>query len=60
MANILNIKVDVIIDKKLIRPNDNPQIIGSNKKIKTELGWDTQYHLDQSLADILNYWEDQL
>jgi GDP-4-dehydro-6-deoxy-D-mannose reductase len=57
MATKLNIKVDIVINNNLLRPNDNPIIIGSNNKIRRELGWYLQYDLNQSLDDILNYWE---
>jgi hypothetical protein len=30
-------------------------IIGSNEKIRTELGWLTNITLEQSLAEIINY-----
>jgi len=36
---------------------DNKQIIGSNAKIKRELGWQNNIPLDQSLKDIISYWE---
>ena len=57
MADILNLKVNIIVDERLIRPDDNKKIIGSNKKINQSLGWKPQLTLKQSLCDILNYWE---
>jgi len=57
MADILNMKVNIIVDERLIRPDDNKKIIGSNKKIKQSLGWKPKFTLKQSLYDILNYWE---
>jgi len=57
MAAQLNIHLDIHIDNQLIRPNDNKIIIGSNKKIKKEMGWNNSIPLEQSLSDILSYWE---
>lgn len=57
MAEELNIEVDIIVDNRLIRPADNKKIIGSNEKIKRELGWRNTIPLKQSLKDILLYWE---
>jgi GDP-4-dehydro-6-deoxy-D-mannose reductase len=57
MAKQLNIEVDIKIDKRLIRPADNKIIIGSNEKIKRELGWKNNIPLEQSLKDIISYWE---
>lgn len=57
LSGILKIKVEIKINKSLIRPNDNKIIVGSNKKIKNETGWRNRISLDQSLTDIINYWE---
>jgi GDP-4-dehydro-6-deoxy-D-mannose reductase len=57
MAGHLGIDVDLIMDDRLIRPADNRKMIGSNEKLKQELGWDCTIPLDQSLKDILLYWE---
>jgi GDP-4-dehydro-6-deoxy-D-mannose reductase len=57
MAKHLNIEVDINIDDRLIRPADNKRIIGSNEKIKRELGWENSIPLEQSLKDIICYWE---
>jgi len=57
MAVELNLEVDVNIDPRLIRPSDNRKIIGSNEKIKQELGWETLIPLEQSLKDIIYCWE---
>jgi GDP-4-dehydro-6-deoxy-D-mannose reductase len=60
MALILQIEVNTIVDKSLIRPNDNLIIIGDNRKIQNETDWTIRYSLDQSLKDILNYWEERI
>ena len=57
MAKQLNIEVDINIDNHLIRPADNKKIIGSNEKIKRELGWQNNIPVEQSLKDIICYWE---
>ncbi len=57
MAKQLNVEVDINIDHRLIRPADNRKIIGSNEKIKREIGWQNNIPLEQSLKDIICYWE---
>jgi len=56
MAGQLNVEVEIHIDPRLIRPADNRIIIGSNEKIKQELGWENRIPLEQSLQDIIKYW----
>ena len=57
MAGIMKIKVVAKVDPKLIRPSDNRIIIGSNKKIRKEAGWQPEITLQQSLKDIIRYWQ---
>jgi len=57
MAKLLNIEVEVNVDNRLIRPVDNRIIIGSNEKIKRELGWNNIIPIEQSLKDVICYWE---
>lgn len=59
MAFILNIHVTKKIDPNLIRPNDNKVIIGANEKIKRDTCWENKYSLEESLKDILEYYQDK-
>lgn len=56
ISSILNIKVVQKTDPKLVRPNDNKIIIGSNQKIKKDTGWINKYSLEDSLKDIVAYY----
>jgi len=59
MAEIAGVNVIPRLDKRLIRPNDNKIIIGSNEKVKKDIGWDMKINLEKSLEDILEYWDNQ-
>jgi GDP-4-dehydro-6-deoxy-D-mannose reductase len=56
MAKILDLNINTRINEKLVRPSDNRIIIGSNEKIKREVGWHIKISLEQSLRDILSAW----
>ena len=58
MARQLNLQVEINVDPHMIRLADNRKMIGSNEKIKRELGWENRITLEQSLNDILRYWEE--
>lgn len=60
ISSILNIKVIQKIDPNLVRPNDNKIIIGSNQKIKKDTGWVNKYSLEDSLKDIVAYYQKEL
>lgn len=56
MMQLSDIIVTTKTDPSLIRPSDNSIIIGNNKKIKDETGWNLTYSLSESLLSILSYW----
>jgi len=60
MMSIASVKFDYTIYSSLLRPSDNPIIIGSNKKIVEHTGWLPNYSISDSLTDMLNYWENKL
>lgn len=60
MASILDLDVTHHINQQLVRPNDNKIIIGSNQKIKHDTGWNISFSLEQSIKDILVYYEEQI
>ncbi len=47
MAEELTLDINPRVSQKLVRPNDNKIIIGSNEKIKREVGWKTTISLKQ-------------
>ena len=57
MCEILGISVEIEKKNNLIRPVDSKVIIGSNEKIKNEIGWTPNYNLKDSLENIIRYWE---
>lgn len=57
MMSVAGVKTEFKIDNCLIRPSDNPIIIGSNIKLVKQVGWQPKYTIDASLNDIINYWE---
>jgi len=55
-CSILDITVELLTDKNLIRPNENKVIFGTNEKLKKATGWDNKIQLNDSLKDIIEYW----
>ncbi len=60
MSAILGITVQTAVNPDLMRPNENKKIIGSYSKIKNELGWQPEIPIEQSLADIIAYWRENI
>jgi GDP-4-dehydro-6-deoxy-D-mannose reductase len=49
-------KVRVEQDPERLRKVDIPCLIGDNRKIKAETGWEPQVPLETTLAELLDYW----
>lgn len=56
MAVNLGIEPTIEIDHSLVRPNDNPVIIGDNFKIKKFLNWVPRIPIEKTLDDIILYF----
>ncbi len=52
-AEVVGIAVETEVEPSLVRPADNPVIVGDNAKIRGETGWRPQHDLRSSLQDIV-------
>ena len=59
-SDIIDINVHTEISASLVRPNDNPLILGDNSKLKSHTGWSAEYTLKRSIEDIIEYWRNIL
>ncbi|MGL5914338.1 MAG: GDP-mannose 4,6-dehydratase [Bacteroidales bacterium] len=57
IASNLNVSVTTELNPDFIRPNDNIAIIGCNEKLKSASHWQASYSMQDSIADIINYWQ---
>jgi GDP-4-dehydro-6-deoxy-D-mannose reductase len=56
LSDMISLQVVTVQDPALVRPNDNRIIVGDNSKLKARIAWETEYSLDRSLQDIIDYW----
>jgi len=54
------VPVSVIVDAERYRPSDNLMLWGDRTRIERELGWKPEIPLDQTLADLLDYWRKEV
>ncbi len=52
-------ELKIMIDPKLIRPADEKIIIGNIEKLKRDTGWKQIIPMEQTIADMLDYWRKQ-
>lgn len=60
ILKITNANISYLVKPELVRPSDNPIIIGSNLKLKNLGDWEPLISIDESLVDIVKYWERKL
>jgi len=56
MLSLTKRKLHVEVDQRLLRPSDEPVIMGANAKLRKATGWQCVIPLEKTLEDILNYW----
>jgi GDP-4-dehydro-6-deoxy-D-mannose reductase len=49
----------VATDPARLRPVDMPDLRGDAGRLRAATGWEAEYPLDQTLADVLAYWRSQ-
>lgn len=48
------------VDPALIRPTDEKIIVGNVDKLKADTGWKQEIPMEQTIADMLDYWREVL
>jgi GDP-4-dehydro-6-deoxy-D-mannose reductase len=47
-------------DAARFRPNDTPLVLGDHSRLTADTGWAPQIRIDQTIADLLAYWREQV
>jgi nucleoside-diphosphate-sugar epimerase len=53
-------KIETEVDKRLLRPTDEPVIFGDSDKLKNCTGWSQQYTIEMTIESMLEYWRNKL
>lgn len=56
IENQIGHKLEIKVDKKLLRPTDERIIIGNIDKLKRDTGWKQNIPMEQTVNDMLDYW----
>jgi GDP-4-dehydro-6-deoxy-D-mannose reductase len=57
---LAGIECRLVEDQARIRPNEQQRMCGSHARLRRQTGWQPTIDMDQSLRDVLNYWEREL
>lgn len=53
IANELGVSISTKINPEYVRPNDNRVVVGSNEKIRNDIGWKPSRNLSLTLRDMV-------
>ena len=53
-------KVTVEVDSARYHAVDAPLLLGDNTKLRSELGWEPELSLRETLGDLLSYWREKI
>lgn len=56
----IGFKFSIEVDSKLLRPTDEKIIVGDITKLKSATGWSQKILMQQTIADMLDYWRKEL
>jgi GDP-4-dehydro-6-deoxy-D-mannose reductase len=60
LADLCGVSAEIREDRGLLRPLDNPMIVGSYALIEKRLGWRPRVDLQTSLKRMVDYWAGQI
>jgi GDP-4-dehydro-6-deoxy-D-mannose reductase len=56
LVGYASIRIAIERDPERLRPDDNPVVLGNPARIRAETGWEPRIPIEQTLADLLDYW----
>jgi GDP-4-dehydro-6-deoxy-D-mannose reductase len=60
LLDIAGIDVEIRLESERLRPSDVPALVGDPARLKAATGWEPTLSLDETLADLLQYWRERL
>jgi GDP-4-dehydro-6-deoxy-D-mannose reductase len=60
LAAMSRARVTIHVDPNRFRRQDNPLLLGDATRLANDTGWTPVIPLDQTLADLLNYWRKEV
>ena len=60
ICDALDIDVEIVPNPGLFRPDDNRAIVGSNEKLRNAVKWAPKYTLEDTLNEMILYWQKQI
>jgi len=59
LLSLARVRVRAETDPKRLRPSDTPVVHGSHARLAADTGWEPGIPIEQTLADLLDYWRNE-
>jgi len=56
LTSLARVPVEVRVDPARVRPVDQPLLVADAAKLRAATGWAPRFSIEQTLADMLDYW----
>jgi len=60
LFSLSSVEMTVEVDPERLRPSDVPVLLSDSSKFRAQTGWEPKIPLEQTLADLLNYWRERI
>jgi GDP-4-dehydro-6-deoxy-D-mannose reductase len=60
MIDLLGVEIKLTTDPTLVRPVEVARLVGDSSKLIRDLDFEAKFSLDETLLDVLSYWQDRL
>jgi GDP-4-dehydro-6-deoxy-D-mannose reductase len=58
LTTLAKTAIEVHVDPARVRPVDQPLLVADASKLRAATGWEPRYRIEQTLADMLDYWRE--
>ena len=55
LRSLARVPVKVFVDQARVRPVDQPMLVADSSKLRAAVGWEPQYGIQATLADMLEW-----
>jgi GDP-4-dehydro-6-deoxy-D-mannose reductase len=55
LRSLANVPIEVHVDPAKVRPVDQPMLVADASKLRAAVGWEPQYSIQKTLADMLDF-----
>ena len=53
LRSLARVPIEIYVDPSRVRPVDQPMLVADSRKLRSEVGWETRYSIQETLADML-------